>query len=323
MKNLFRIILALTVASLCRAQQVNGGGTSATSISTVSKIVNDVTTNATMFPVWVTANSGNLPLKVSSTLFQFNPSTGNMNLSGGLILGSTAQAPATMLQVIDTGTGTPRGIMHDQYNTGTNSAQINTRKARGTFASPTTIVTGDILGRHLFWGYDGSNFIESGNIRFTSSGTIAATRVPSQFEVWTSTDATPSVLTKQLTIDNTGLATLTGSAHRRRQHVHGPPIRRRLRDDDLSLQRTNRNELHAPNLGQRQDRHALQRGRHHAHRPGEPRRWLQLHDHPDRGRAGDGHGEQHHDPQRVFQHETRGPVGASHAHSLHRGQLHL
>ncbi len=213
MKNLFRIILALTVASLCRAQQVNGGGTSATSISTVSKIVNDVTTNATMFPVWVTANSGNLPLKVSSTLFQFNPSTGNMNLSGGLILGSTAQAPATMLQVIDTGTGTPRGIMHDQYNTGTNSAQINTRKARGTFASPTTIVTGDILGRHLFWGYDGSNFIESGNIRFTSSGTIAATRVPSQFEVWTSTDATPSVLTKQLTIDNTGLATLTGSAN--------------------------------------------------------------------------------------------------------------
>lgn len=41
-----------------------------------SLIVDDTTTNATMYPVWVTGTSGNLPLKVSSTKLTLNPSTG-------------------------------------------------------------------------------------------------------------------------------------------------------------------------------------------------------------------------------------------------------
>ncbi len=133
----------------------------------------------------------------------------NLAVTSKEIVGTTGTA-ATKLHIVDTGTETPRGIANDQYNAGTNSAQFNVRKARGTFATPTTIVSGDVLGRFLAWGHDGTNFIESGNIRFTSSGTIAATRVPSQFEVWTSTDATPSVLTKQLMIDNAGVSTFTG-----------------------------------------------------------------------------------------------------------------
>lgn len=39
-----------------------------------SGISNDTTTNATMFPVWVTANSGNLPLNVASGRLGLNPS---------------------------------------------------------------------------------------------------------------------------------------------------------------------------------------------------------------------------------------------------------
>lgn len=38
-------------------------------------ITNDTTTNAIMFPTWVTSSSGVLPLKVSSTYLGFNPST--------------------------------------------------------------------------------------------------------------------------------------------------------------------------------------------------------------------------------------------------------
>lgn len=45
-------------------------------VATQATIANDVTTNATMYPVWVTANSGNLPLYVSSTQMSWNPSTG-------------------------------------------------------------------------------------------------------------------------------------------------------------------------------------------------------------------------------------------------------
>ncbi len=47
-----------------------------------STITNDASTNATMYPVWVTANSGSLPLKVSSTKLSFNPSTGKLTATG-------------------------------------------------------------------------------------------------------------------------------------------------------------------------------------------------------------------------------------------------
>lgn len=49
-----------------------GTATNATNVG----ITNDTTTNATMFPLWVTANTGNLPAKVTSTKLSFNPSTG-------------------------------------------------------------------------------------------------------------------------------------------------------------------------------------------------------------------------------------------------------
>jgi hypothetical protein len=44
--------------------------------SGTSVIVDDTTTNATMFPTWVTASSGSLPLKVTSSKLTFNPATG-------------------------------------------------------------------------------------------------------------------------------------------------------------------------------------------------------------------------------------------------------
>lgn len=50
--------------------------------SATSVIADDTTTNATMYPVWVTANTGSLPLKVSSTKLSFNPSTATLTLAG-------------------------------------------------------------------------------------------------------------------------------------------------------------------------------------------------------------------------------------------------
>lgn len=51
---------------------------SATSTTNATNIgiTDDTTTNATMYPLWVTAATGNLPAKVSSTKMNFNPSTG-------------------------------------------------------------------------------------------------------------------------------------------------------------------------------------------------------------------------------------------------------
>ena len=44
-----------------------------------SAITDDTTTATTMYPVWVTANTGNLADKVSSTKLSFNPSTGALS----------------------------------------------------------------------------------------------------------------------------------------------------------------------------------------------------------------------------------------------------
>lgn len=55
--------------------------TNATNATNVG-ITNDTATNATMFPVWVTANTGNLPAKVTSTKLSFNPSTGLLTTTG-------------------------------------------------------------------------------------------------------------------------------------------------------------------------------------------------------------------------------------------------
>jgi hypothetical protein len=41
-------------------------------------ITDDTSTNATMYPTWVTTTTGNLPAKTSSTKFTFNPSTGTL-----------------------------------------------------------------------------------------------------------------------------------------------------------------------------------------------------------------------------------------------------
>jgi hypothetical protein len=47
-------------------------------------ITDDTTTNADYLPVWVTASSGSLPAKVTSTKLKFNPGTGVMTVTGGI-----------------------------------------------------------------------------------------------------------------------------------------------------------------------------------------------------------------------------------------------
>lgn len=60
-----------------------------------SGITDDTSTNATMYPVWVTAATGNLPLKVSSTDITWNPSTNTLALTGGPFTNTQAVAAAS------------------------------------------------------------------------------------------------------------------------------------------------------------------------------------------------------------------------------------
>ena len=57
--------------------------TNATNAANIG-VTDDTSTNADYYPVWVTANTGNLPAKVTSTKLKFNPSTGALTATGGV-----------------------------------------------------------------------------------------------------------------------------------------------------------------------------------------------------------------------------------------------
>jgi hypothetical protein len=65
---------------------ISGNAGTATTATTATNATNvgitdDTTTNATVYPIWVTSTTGNLPEKTSSTKLKFNPSTGALTAS--------------------------------------------------------------------------------------------------------------------------------------------------------------------------------------------------------------------------------------------------
>lgn len=62
-------------------------------------VTDDTTTAATMYPAWVTANTGNLPLKTTSTKLTFNPSTGVLSSTSFTGAGTGLTGTAASLTV--------------------------------------------------------------------------------------------------------------------------------------------------------------------------------------------------------------------------------
>src|SRR6185369_2586661 len=80
----------------------SGSTTGNAGSATLTNITDDTTTNATMFPTWVTTASGNQAQKVSSTKLTFNPSTGLLTSTGfsgpltGNVTGNVSGSAATV-----------------------------------------------------------------------------------------------------------------------------------------------------------------------------------------------------------------------------------
>jgi hypothetical protein len=69
----------IATAAFVEAKLNNGNTYTHTATNSNNSGITNDTTNATMYPVWVTSTSGSLPLKVSSTNLYFNPSTGSLS----------------------------------------------------------------------------------------------------------------------------------------------------------------------------------------------------------------------------------------------------
>lgn len=197
---------------------VTGSGTTgiATTIG-AGKVTNsmlagsiDLTTKVTgLLPDANIASSSAWNAKVSS---QWTTISSDIYYAGGVMIGDTSN-PTGKLQVIETSTSTTRGGVFDQYNTGTNSSQINLRKARGTYSSPLAVSSAgpDILSNLNTWAHDGTSFVNAAAIRVTSAGTIGTGRTPTQMMFMTMTDVTTGVLTTALTLDQAQVATFAAS----------------------------------------------------------------------------------------------------------------
>ncbi len=116
-----------------------------------------------------------------------------LSTPAGLLAGPRITAASTI-------STSPRGILSAQYSSDTAGARVGFQKARGTIGTPTTVVTGDTLGRLMFRGYDGTNYLEMGSIEVASTGTIGTSQVPTTIVFSTATNANPSVLTTALTL---------------------------------------------------------------------------------------------------------------------------
>lgn len=130
-------------------------------------------------------------------------------------LGIATATPLAKLQVLDTVATSPRGILSSQISTDTAGARVGFSKARGALGGETIVVTGDTLGRLMFRGYDGANYLEMASIEVGVSGTVALTRVPTFLAFSTATNAAPSVLTERMRIDsagNVGIGTTSAGA---------------------------------------------------------------------------------------------------------------
>lgn len=100
-------------------------------------ITDDTTTNATMYPTWVTTTTGNLPEKISSTKLTFNPNSGQ--LSAILFGGSTATAAVDTNSTVLASTGFVIGQAASATPLIDGSAAVgtSTRFARGDHVHPT------------------------------------------------------------------------------------------------------------------------------------------------------------------------------------------
>jgi len=147
------------------------------STCTAAGITNDTTTNATMYPVWVTGNTGTLPVKTTSTKLTWNPSTGSLGATTfvGALTGNVTGNASTATTATN-------------FNNGTSSSSGGTVTATtlagtlSTAAQPNITSTGALtpggnitLGtNHLSYGGTAAGLSFDSSNNATLSGSLTA-----------------------------------------------------------------------------------------------------------------------------------------------------
>ncbi len=183
--------------------------------ATNTGITNDVTTATAVYPTWVTANTGNLPQKVSSTKISFVPSTGILTATGfagnGSALTNITSATNANLTGMVTSTGNATTVVTNANLTGDVTSSGN-----ATAIAPGVIVNADVNASAAIDGTKiNPNFGAQTLTLGTGAGATAGTIVLNDAATGTSLTATlqaPATVTLNRTItlpDATGTVALT------------------------------------------------------------------------------------------------------------------
>ncbi len=95
-----------------------------------------------------------------------------------------------------------RGMTNFYFNTSACSGGFMTYKARGTEASPTTVVNGDGMGGWWLGGHDGTNFITTAAILSFANGTVSTGSIPTDISF--QTGSTDNGMTEKMRLTSAG-----------------------------------------------------------------------------------------------------------------------
>lgn len=156
-----------------------------TSGATVNYITSDVATRYSQYNgthQWYIAPSG-----TAGNLIAFTQAM-MLDASGKLGIGTTS--PTNTLHVA----GSIRNVGADHFiETNLDSVgaySVAVQKSRGTYASKTAVISGDVLGSIAGHGYDGTAFVPRAGMRFEVDGAVSASTVPTAITFRTGTTTT-------------------------------------------------------------------------------------------------------------------------------------
>lgn len=192
----------------CNTSITASSATTATNATNVG-ITDDTTTNATMYLTWVTATTGNLPEKVSSSKLTFNPSTGLVTAFGKVAVGTSGSATNDILQITSsTSAATSLGF----FQSGVGQWGIGLASGSNLFRITSNGVPGVGTDYYTINSATGVNSIPSATAATsTSTGALVVSGgVGVAGATWTNTLAVPGIAADTATVDNTVCVSSTG-----------------------------------------------------------------------------------------------------------------
>ena len=142
-----------------------------------------------------------------------NPDSTPFVVDGSGRVGIGMTAPGVSLQVQNTTQAAA------YFDTASNNSAVDLRRNNGTFATPLTVASGNIVGTLDFSGHDGTSYNQLARVTGSVDGTVSTGIVPGRLLF--STENTSGTLTERMRIDSAGFVGIGVTAPTVRLDVSG------------------------------------------------------------------------------------------------------